>query len=98
LPVEEHPQHLTKEEREICVNCQLDEIIRQLTEFETEMLTWFSAFSSEYLVSAGITAEEWKRLPFESEQDRRIGAAIVSLIHETREKITAEKMAEMKNG
>jgi hypothetical protein len=98
LPEEEHPQHLTNEERDICINCKLDRIIRQLTEFETEMLNWYSAFSSEYLVSSGITAEEWKRLPFESEQDRRIGAAIVSLIHETRERITAEKMAEMKNG
>jgi len=98
LPAEEHPQHLTNEERDICVNCQLEDIINQLTDFETEMLNWYSAFSSEYLVNSGITAEEWKRLPFESERDRRIGAAIVSLIHETREKITAEKMAEIKNG
>ena len=98
MPAEEHPQHLTNEERDICVNCQLEDIINQLTDFETEMLNWYSAFSSEYLVNSGITAEEWKRLPFESERDRRIGAAIVSLIHETREKITAEKMAEMKNG
>jgi hypothetical protein len=98
LPEEEHPQHLTDEERDICPNCQLEKIFRQLSEFETQMLSWYSAFSSEYLVSSGIAAEEWKRLPFESEQDRRIGAAIVSLIHETREKITAEKMAETKNG
>ena len=98
MPAEEHPQHLTNEERDICVNCQLEDIINQLTDFETEMLNWYSAFSSEYLVNSGITAEEWKRLPFESERDRRIGAAIMSLIHETREKITAEKMAEIKNG
>lgn len=82
----------------MCPNCQLEDIIRQMSEFEAEMLNWYSAFSSNFLISSGITAEEWKRLPFASEQDRRIAAAIISLIHETREKITAEKIEESKNG
>jgi len=98
LPESEHKPHQSPGEKEVCPNCQLEKLFGQLSAFESMMLEWYASFSSDFLIQSGIAAEEWKMLPFESDGDRRVGASIISLIHSTREKISAEKMTEAQRG